>query len=171
MIPWNYFVEEPGMVAGLEGCCLTKWHFFCVHSIPCGVSPTLILARDGAGSLAEAFWKICQKISQETHMPQRQEVMYLGGTGDKCRKLSMGLGWFASPLMNHRALGQLCVSHGQWVRRMAGALLEAVCAEQYCWEGKMKSMKEIEWVPDAFIFWRAPVLHNSEVKCLGRPIN
>lgn len=78
VVPWNYFVEEPGMVTGLGGAAASLSDI-CIHSIPCGVSATLILARDGAGSLAEAFWKICQKIPKETHMPQRQDAMYLEG--------------------------------------------------------------------------------------------
>lgn len=44
-----------------------------------------------------------------------------------------------------------------------------------CWTvllgGKSEKALEIEWVLDAFIFWHIPVLHNSEVQCLGRPIN
>lgn len=75
------------MEAGLEGCCcLTKWHSFLLTASFMFVSPTLILARDGADSLAEEFFEIYQKNSPETHTPQSLEVMFLSGTGDKGRK-------------------------------------------------------------------------------------
>lgn len=63
---------------------------------------------------------------------------------------------------------QSSVSQGQWVRRMAGALLGPVAQDfmhvgQCWWEGKMEIIKEIEGVLDAFIFQHIPALHNSKV--------
>lgn len=46
-------------------------------------------------------------------MPQRQEVMDLGETEDKCKNFSPWGLVDLHLLMNHRALSQLCVSHGQ----------------------------------------------------------
>lgn len=120
--------------------------FVPVHSILHGVSPTLILARDEGGSLAEAFLEIGQKISKETYAPQRQEVMYLDGTGDKCREL-ISLGLADLHLSSWAFMSALC--QPGLVREEDGWGIAGTCGMGLCmlvqcwWEGKIENVKEI----------------------------
>lgn len=152
------------------GVLLPRWAAFVpADGILHCVGATLILARDGAGSLAEAFLETCQEISKETHAPQRQEVMYLAGTGDKCRKpVSLELGWCPSLCEPQSFVSARASGWGGRLGHRWDLWHGAVHAGQRWREGKTGNVIKTGWVLDAFIFQHIPVLRNLKVNALGR---